>query len=316
MARPYRRTNKDTGKKGGAWYVKIRGRALNLKCSGERDAQEAERRAELAKAASKRGTPFTRLHESWEAAAAGRAAAAAVHAPAEAPPPPPPPPEAPPSGRPLPTLAELEAGHDAEDAAQAEADRLSPQAPREETPPPPPPIDAAAAANAAAEEVEGAGDAAAATTARASFDDEFKTKFPQLSGEAGAMQDVVFDWAAAGLLWLDRKIPEMGVRAYYKKRGSKRRLVTRPSMPTDISRGCVALGLKHTVLAWWPTMFDKITPPVALVGGLIGGAIVAVAQGEFIDEDGTRTPVAGIIAGAFKSDDEAAAAPAAAPEPS
>ena len=289
MAKPFRRRNKG-GQFFGTWYQPLKtGEKINLELSGADQADEALRRGTLVLEAHGGGARGKKLREAWKAPAVARSVAdagdparaekatAAVAAAA-------PPPLPSPAPAPEPTKAALP------------------------PPSPPPPVDPAAAVNEAAEEIDGAEERAAADDKRSAFESEFASKFPELAGlDGGALDDVVWDKAAAMLLWLERKIPELGVSMYFRTR-DKRTLETRPSDPKDLTRQATAFCLRHVVLRRWPNLFDKVTPELALFAALAAGGFVAVAEGACVWPDGRRAPA---LAALLPGEPEGAAAPEA-----
>lgn len=327
MARPFQRRNSKK-QYAGVWYLPIGTLKVN---SETKDADEAAKRQALGEAAWAAGARTAKaIQASWSPAAVAKATKAAR---AVKPAPLPPevravveevkPPEGgqPPSEgehSPNPSAQVAGTSGDAGGNAKASTTGANPGAPP--AAPPAVPIDPAAAANAAAQAMGNGQAQATAAAARLSFQAELERRFPEFSVTKGIDENGGWDYAAAALLFIARKVPELGLGAYFKRRDG-RTLETRPSDPNDRTRQLTAFTLQFVVSERWPNLLKgMVTPGWGLLLGLVGGSAVAVGMGSWVSKDGkTRTPVitramaekaAQAMAGAMGAGTDQAQAPA------
>jgi hypothetical protein len=285
--KPFRRRKGKTGPYVGNYRCTYDGRDVNLRT---KDANEAVHRAKLLK----QGKWDGRL---WPPTDAAVDAAVRSLDPGASP-------------DPLATVP-------VETGGGGEAAPATPPANHPEPPPPPretsshdperPPLHEAM--REAATEASGAPERTEAATAEQqnAADGELRSIMAELGSTADGQGDLLSglaDGAAAFALWAEGKAIEWGINWSLARRRppTKVRFQAGQIDERSLMRRALRVGIKASVVTYFPDFANQLTPPMAIAIGLIGGAVTSVVEGQLVN------PETGEVTKASKLVDEAAQA--------
>lgn len=279
--KPFRRRKGPKGKGGplvGNYRVTFQGRDINLRT---KDAAEATHRAKLLKQGKWDG-------REWPPTTAAVAAA----------------------------LASLDPGADPDPPARPEDDKdgggeLPVVTPPIDTPEPPPPSREPSheerppldqAMKEAAEETDTKSERAdqAVVEQQNAASDELRSIMAELGNTTDGQADLLTglaDGAAAFALWAEAKAIEWGINWSLARRKppTKTRFHAGQVDEKSLMRRTLRVGIKATVVTYFPDFAQQLTPPMAIAIGLVGGAVVAVTEGQLVDEHGKATKAGELV---------------------
>jgi hypothetical protein len=148
------------------------------------------------------------------------------------------------------------------------------------------PLDAAAQAAAA----EAAGAKAEYIPPSGGLEDDVKAAMADLGvgGDADLFEQAA-DGVAAFLLWAEGKAVEAGINWRLKRRGRSERFVNGSSSADGVSRKIVRASVKAQALRWFPKLFETVEPWMGIAVGLAVGAGEQIKGAHFVDKDGNPT---------------------------
>jgi hypothetical protein len=145
--------------------------------------------------------------------------------------------------------------------------------------------------------------------------DELRAIMAELGSTADGQGDLLTglaDGVAAFTLWAEGKAIEWGVNWTLVRRKPKTDVRFRAGQLDEKSlmRRTLRVGIKATVVTYFPDFVNTLTPPIAITIGLVGGAIAAVTGGELVNtKTGETTAAADVLAEAKAAAQAATAGP-------
>jgi hypothetical protein len=144
------------------------------------------------------------------------------------------------------------------------------------------------AAQAAAEEQHAPERSDQAAEQERAASDELRSIMAELGSTADGQGDLLSglaDGAAAFALWAEARAIEWGINWSLARRKPKTdvRFKAGDLDERSLMRRSLRVGLKAAVVTYFPDFANTLTPPMAIAIGLVGGAVVAVTNGQLVN---------------------------------